>query len=98
MINRIGVPTSTSVPWPTEIRPVDPKKYTRYTTRPPSISYWLRAKGRLPDDQALHRMWFHRDFRADEWLLYVIDSPTAYNARGFSRGQMFNRKGEVTTS
>ncbi|XP_021969619.1 acyl-CoA thioesterase 2 isoform X3 [Helianthus annuus] len=129
---RIGVPTSTSVPWPTEIRPVDPKKYTRYTTRPPSISYWLRAKGRLPDDQALHRcvgayfsdllfiqislnphrkvgvfpssisldhsMWFHRDFRADEWLLYVIDSPTAYNARGFSRGQMFNRKGELVLS
>ncbi|KAM0015887.1 putative palmitoyl-CoA hydrolase [Helianthus debilis subsp. tardiflorus] len=129
---RFGVPTSTSVPWPTEIRPVDPKKYTRYTTRPPSISYWLRAKGRLPDDQALHRcvgayfsdllfiqislnphrkegvfpssisldhsMWFHRDFRADEWLLYVIDSPTAYNARGFSRGQMFNRKGELVLS
>ncbi|KAI3787392.1 hypothetical protein L1987_41834 [Smallanthus sonchifolius] len=129
---RTGVYTSTSVPWPTEIRPVDPERYTIHATRHPSISYWLRAKGRLPVDQALHRcvgayfsdllfiqislnphrrqdifpssisldhsMWFHRDFRADDWLLYVIDSPTAYNARGFCRGQMFNRKGELVLS
>ncbi|XP_076937273.1 acyl-CoA hydrolase 2-like [Bidens hawaiensis] len=129
---RTETSTSTFVEWPTEIRPLDPKKYTRHTKRPPSISYWLRAKGRLPADPALHRcvgayfsdllfiqislnphlregifpssisldhsMWFHRDFRADDWLLYVIDSPTAYNARGFSRGQLFNRKGELVMS
>ncbi|KAK3020386.1 hypothetical protein RJ639_046119 [Escallonia herrerae] len=40
-------------------------------------------------------MWFHRPFRADDWVLFVILSPAAYNARGFVSGQMFNRKGEI---
>ena len=29
-----------------------------------------------------HAMWFHRDFRMDDWLLYAIDSPSASGARG----------------
>ena len=33
-----------------------------------------------------HCMWFHRPFRADEWLLYDMDSPSAYGARGLARG------------
>jgi acyl-CoA thioesterase-2 len=33
-----------------------------------------------------HAMWFHRPFRADDWLLYVQDSPSASGARGFNRG------------
>ena len=33
-----------------------------------------------------HAMWFHRPFRADEWLLYVQESPSASGARGFNRG------------
>ncbi|KAF9625963.1 hypothetical protein IFM89_028349 [Coptis chinensis] len=37
-------------------------------------------------------MWFHRPFRADEWLLYVMDNPSSSNARGFSLGRIFNRK------
>ncbi|XP_010241910.1 PREDICTED: uncharacterized protein LOC104586388 [Nelumbo nucifera] len=45
-----------------------------------------------------HSMWFHRPFRADEWLLYVIDSPSANNARGFCLGRIFNRKGELVVS
>lgn len=40
-------------------------------------------------------MWFHRSFRADDWILFVMTSPTAYNARGFCMGEMFNRKGEI---
>ena len=36
-----------------------------------------------------HCMWFHRPFRADEWLLYDMDSPTAYGARGLARGFLF---------
>ncbi|KVH89104.1 Acyl-CoA thioesterase [Cynara cardunculus var. scolymus] len=40
----IEVSTPTSVPWPTEIRPVDPVKHTRQTARSPSDVYWLRAK------------------------------------------------------
>lgn len=45
-----------------------------------------------------HAMWFHRDFRIDEWLLYVMDSPSASNARGLSRGSFFTRDGKLVAS
>ena len=45
-----------------------------------------------------HAMWFHRDFRIDDWLLYALDSPSASNARGFSRGSVFNQQGELVAS
>jgi acyl-CoA thioesterase-2 len=45
-----------------------------------------------------HTLWMHRPFRADEWLLYVMDSPTAANARGFVRGQVFTRDGTLVAS
>lgn len=45
-----------------------------------------------------HAMWFHRDFRLDEWLLYTNDSPSASNARGFARGQIFTRDGKLVAS
>ncbi|GAA0143503.1 esterase [Lithospermum erythrorhizon] len=45
-----------------------------------------------------HSMWFHRPFRADDWILFVITSPAAYNARGFVSGQMFKRNGELIVS
>ncbi|KAF3340250.1 acyl-coenzyme A thioesterase 8-like protein [Carex littledalei] len=118
------------VPWPIEIRFCE-----RYSTREesrPSFSYWLRARGKLSDDPALHRcvvayasdlifagvslnphrkggiiasalsldhsMWFHRPVKADDWVLFTIDSPTAYGGRGFVTGRMYNRKGELVVS
>lgn len=45
-----------------------------------------------------HALWLHRPFRADEWLLYVMDSPSAQGARGLSRGKIFNRAGELVAS
>ena len=45
-----------------------------------------------------HAMWFHRPFRMDEWLLYVIESPSASGARGLGRGQFFTRAGELVAS
>ncbi len=45
-----------------------------------------------------HCMWFHRPFRADEWLLYDMDSPSASGARGLARGLMFARTGELVVS
>ncbi|URE29028.1 Acyl-CoA thioesterase [Musa troglodytarum] len=45
-----------------------------------------------------HSVWFHRPVRADDWLLYVIESPFAGGGRGFVTGQMFNRKGELVAS
>lgn len=45
-----------------------------------------------------HGMWFHRDFRLDEWLLYSMDSPSAAGARGFARGQVFTKDGTLVAS
>ena len=45
-----------------------------------------------------HCMWFHRPFKVDEWLLYDMDSPTAYGARGLARGFMFASDGELVVS
>ena len=45
-----------------------------------------------------HAMWFHRSFRLDDWLLYVIDSPSASGARGLVRGQFFDREGRLIAS
>lgn len=45
-----------------------------------------------------HALWFHRPFRADEWLLYAQDSPSASGARGFARGLVFARSGELVAS
>jgi acyl-CoA thioesterase II len=45
-----------------------------------------------------HALWFHRDFDFDDWLLYAMDSPSASNSRGFSRGSIFNRKGILVAS
>ena len=45
-----------------------------------------------------HAMWFHRPFRADEWLLYSLDSPTAQGARGLARGQIFSADGHLVAS
>ncbi|CAM3703198.1 Acyl-CoA thioesterase 2 [Pseudomonas reidholzensis] len=45
-----------------------------------------------------HSLWFHRDVRADEWLLYATDSPWAGNARGFCRGSIYNRAGQLVAS
>lgn len=45
-----------------------------------------------------HAMWFHRPFRADQWLLYAHDSPSAQGARGFARGSIFTRDGLLVAS
>ncbi|MEV7808205.1 acyl-CoA thioesterase II [Microbispora sp. NPDC088329] len=45
-----------------------------------------------------HAMWFHRPFRADEWLLYAQESPWSGAARGLARGQMFTAAGDLAVS
>ncbi len=45
-----------------------------------------------------HALWFHESFRTDEWLLYVTESPWSGHARGFGRGQIFNRDGRLVAS
>jgi acyl-CoA thioesterase-2 len=45
-----------------------------------------------------HALWFHRPFRADDWLLYSQDSPSTSGARGFARGLIFDRHGRLVAS
>ncbi|TVU14921.1 hypothetical protein EJB05_38418 [Eragrostis curvula] len=116
------------VPWPIEMRFCEDSA----SQHKPSSNYWFRARGKLSDDQALHRcvvayasdlvfsgvslnphrkkglktyslsldhsIWFHKPVKADDWLLYVIDSPSAYGGRGFVTGRMFNQQGELVMS
>ncbi|MFV2198310.1 acyl-CoA thioesterase II [Nocardiopsis sp. LOL_012] len=45
-----------------------------------------------------HAMWFHRPFRADEWLLYAQETPSAQGARGLARGLVYTRDGQLVCS
>lgn len=45
-----------------------------------------------------HAIWFHRPFRADEWMLYAIDSPSASGGRGLCRGKIYNQQGVLIAS
>jgi acyl-CoA thioesterase-2 len=45
-----------------------------------------------------HALWFHRPFRADDWLLYALDSPTTISGRGLARGSLFSRDGRLVAS
>ena len=45
-----------------------------------------------------HYMWFHRSFRADDWLLYDTDSPNAHGARGIARGFLYDQSGRLVVS
>jgi acyl-CoA thioesterase II len=45
-----------------------------------------------------HAVWFHRPFRADEWLLFDQVSPTAAGARGLARGEVFDSDGVLVAT
>ena len=45
-----------------------------------------------------HAMWFHRPFRADEWILYDQDTPSASGGRGLARGLMWDQAGNLVVS
>ena len=64
----------------------------------------LRRHGKFWLEQGMksasldHAMWFHREARADEWLLYVMDSPTAQGGRMLARGSIFTREGKLVAT
>ena len=64
----------------------------------------LIAHGRFVFDPNLmlasldHAIWFHESFRADDWLLYVQDSPSSGGGRAFCRGTLFTRDGRLVAS
>ncbi|HMK86326.1 MAG TPA: acyl-CoA thioesterase II [Steroidobacteraceae bacterium] len=57
-----------------------------------------QARTKLTVASIDHAMWFHREARVDEWLLYATDSPSASGARGFARGSVFSRDGRLVAS
>jgi len=55
-------------------------------------------RGNLRAASIDHALWFHRSFRADEWLLYCMDSTSACGGRGMNRGMIFSRDGQLVAS
>ena len=53
------------------------------------------ADGSVAGASLDHAMWFHRPFRADQWLLYAQESPVAAGGRGLARGQVFTADGRT---
>lgn len=62
---------------------------------PHGHSYWEREMQVASLD---HALWFHRDFRMDEWLLYVMKSPNAYKAKGLNNGKIYTKEGRLIAS
>jgi acyl-CoA thioesterase II len=56
------------------------------------------ADGGITGASLDHAMWFHRPFRADRWLLYAQDSPSASGSRGLARGEVYTQDGELVVS
>jgi acyl-CoA thioesterase II len=65
------------------------------TTFPAGISY-LQPNVQMASLD--HAMWFHRPFRADEWLLYSCDSPSSQGSRGLARGSIYSQDGRLVAS
>jgi acyl-CoA thioesterase-2 len=63
--------------------------------QPHGISFFTKGFQMATID---HSMWFHRDFRFDDWLLYQIESPSATNQRGFVLGKFFDQQGRLVAS
>ena len=62
---------------------------------PHGHSYWERDMQVASLD---HALWFHRDFRMDEWLLYVMKSPNAFKAKGLNNGKIYTKEGKLVAS
>jgi len=63
--------------------------------RPHGVSTFSR---RMQVASIDHAMWFHRPFRVDEWLLHVMESPSASGARGLVRGRFYDQAGTLVAS
>ena len=45
-----------------------------------------------------HSMWFYRDFDFNDWMLFSIESPNTFGARGFASGNIYTREGKLIAS
>ena len=62
---------------------------------PHAVSMWGRRVDLATID---HSMWFHHDFRIDDWLLHRIHAPVSSAARGLSVGEVLTREGKLVAS
>uniref|UniRef100_A0A7N2LS78 Acyl-CoA thioesterase 2 C-terminal domain-containing protein n=1 Tax=Quercus lobata TaxID=97700 RepID=A0A7N2LS78_QUELO len=107
------VATTNFIPWPIEIQFCEPNASTNQTKSPPrcvvaytsdliflqvSMNPHHRKNLKTSAVSLDHWMHFHWPLRADDCLLFVINSPAAYNARGFDSAKIFNRKREHVAS
>ncbi|MGO1548283.1 MAG: acyl-CoA thioesterase, partial [Nesterenkonia sp.] len=58
--------------------------------------YW--AKPSLKVASLDHAFWWHRDARADQWLLYLQESPSAQGSRGLGTGSIYTRDGQLVAT
>ncbi|MEO0576250.1 MAG: acyl-CoA thioesterase II [Pseudomonadota bacterium] len=56
------------------------------------------GQGRVQMASLDHALWFHRPIRVDEWFLYAMDSPNAASGRGFTRGMIFRKDGQLAAT
>ncbi|HEX2383595.1 MAG TPA: acyl-CoA thioesterase II [Acidimicrobiales bacterium] len=89
------------------VLPDDPLLHTcvlTYASDMTLLDTTLLPHGGLVADEMLmmasldHAMWFHRPVRADEWLLYVQDTPSTSDARGLARGLIYTESGHLVAS
>ncbi len=117
---------------PIEIRGVGGLALFSPEIKPARARCWMRTRGVLPDDPALHQclfayasdfpimapamhphpasvmdfqsasldhaIWFHDDFRMDEWVLFDLDSPVMAGSRGLGRGLVYTRDGKLAAT
>jgi acyl-CoA thioesterase-2 len=65
------------------------------STRPHGLPF---GRGKVIMASLDHALWFHRDVKIDDWLLYAMESPNASGARGYARGQLFTQDGQLVAS
>jgi acyl-CoA thioesterase-2 len=99
-------------PRPIDLRYVNGSPFERQGVESSGQQVWLRADGTLPDDPVLHAwneggvqmasldhaMWFHRPFRADDWLLYDQVALSTSNSRGLAGGSIYTQDGQLAVT
>src|SRR5277367_2477042 len=83
---------------PIELRPLDLRRYQPAQPGQKREPRYSISSGKFQVASLDHALWLHRPFRADEWLLYVQESPSACGGRGLIRGLLYQRGGALVAS
>ena len=58
----------------------------------------LKGESRAIVTSLDHAVWFHRPFRADDWMLFSQSSPSSSDGRGLSSGHFWTRQGDLVAT